>query len=801
MKKKIVSIFVMMLLITSVLTITIIAEEESYIKEKIESIVFSEPNVLNGDHYITLNLNEATTYLMEPGKPVLPVYTKIFKFTFGTKIIEINCKSSQINQKVLYGEIQPSPEPSLLENMNSAMEENVEEDFVVKDNAVYNSNVFFPNKWYDYKVGCGLDGSNRVVFLTIRYYPVRYSPCQNLIQYANNVDISVQYIEPPKPIVFPDEYDMVVIAPSDFSEDLQPLVDHKNDGIIATKLVTLDDINTGTYFPVTGRDDQEKIKYFIKDAIENWNITYALLAGGANKIPVRLSYVQDGKEESIISDLYYADIYDQYDSFCSWDSNNNNIFGEYNYQGRTDFVDLYPDVHLGRLNFRSINEVSGVINKIITYESTGAYMEDWFKKIITCGGDTFDDGAGYCEGEAVNQAVINLLNDFDFEKIWATNGKLESITNIVNAVMNGAGFLYFSGHGTDQNWFTYPKNDFENIIPQPIGYTYLHVEQLKNEEMLPIVYIGGCSNLKFLENICYGWSFVKNPNGGSISTYGYNALGWGYLGPMYLYGLVGGMEQSFFKAYKINNAETAGELWSEALNNYLSDYFSGGAYNIKTVEELEPFCDPSLRIVKISDKPNKPNKPDGPTFGVINTEYTYETSTIDPNGDMIKYCFDWGDGTVSLTDWSESGEIISMNHIWETPGYFEIKVKARDEYGLDSEWSESITMHIEGAILEIQKITGGFLKVNAIVKNIGDVEIIGVDWSISVKGGIFDWINVLTEGTIETPLAIGDEVKMTSKNIFGLGIVDITVTASAPDSNIAKKTESGFVLGPFIFLL
>jgi hypothetical protein len=270
---------------------------------------------------------------------------------------------------------------------------------------------------------------------------------------------------------------------------------------------------------------------------------------------------------------------------------------------------------------------------------------------------------------------------------------------------------------------------------------------------------------------------------------------------MYLYGLVGGMEQSFFKAYKINNAETAGELWSEALNNYLSDYFGGGAYNIKTVEELEPFCDPSLRIVEISDKPNKPNKPDGPTFGVINTEYTYETSTIDPNGDMIKYCFDWGDGTVSLTDWSESGEIISMNHIWETPGYFEIKVKARDEYGLDSEWSESITMHIEGAILEIQKITGGFLKAKAIIKNIGDVEIIGVDWSISVKGGIFDWINVLTEGTIETPLAIGGEVEMTSKNIFGLGIVEITVTASAPDSNIAKKTESGFVLGPFIFLL
>jgi len=358
-----------------------------------------------------------------------------------------------------------------------------------------------------------------------------------------------------------------------------------------------------------------------------------------------------------------------------------------------------------------------------------------------------------------------------------------------------------SGHGTNQNWATHPHNDFDKWIPWPGGYRYSRVESLENGEMLPIVYIGGCSNAKFSSSISFVWSFIKNPDGGGISSYGYNALGWGYIGIYYDQGLVGGMELSFFKGFTANNAENAGELYSNALNNYISDYGLNFELDFKTVEELEPFCDPSLRIRKISDRPNTPDTPDGPTSGVIKTEYTYTTSTTDPNGDLIKYCFDWGDDTVSWTDWLESGEIASLSHMWETPGYYEIKVKARDEYGLDSDWSEPLTMHIEGAIIDIQNLMGGFLQVSAVIKNIGGIEVIGINWSISVEGGIFGWIDVSADGTFETPLAVGGEEKVTCKKIFGIGKVDITVTASAPASNIATKTASGFVLGPFVFVL
>ncbi len=801
MKAKVIGIFICMLLIASVLVIPINAESESNICKNNELIVFSEPIIQEENQYININLKEATAFLLKPGKPILPVYNKVFVFPIGTEIKNVICTPTLFNQKSLSKKIQPLLEPIKLDNNENELVKNFNENYEIKDNEFYNSMEFYPDTWFDYKVGCGLNGNNRVVFLTIRVYPVLYSPGLDVIKYADSININVNYIEPAEPFTFRDEYDMVVITPIEFSVEIQPLIDYKNHGKVSSKLINLDEIYSGTYFPVQGRDEQEKIKYFIKDAIENWDITYVLLAGGANKIPIRMSYVQDGQEESIISDLYYADIYDQSSAFCSWDSNGNDIFGEYNYQGRTDFVDLYPDVHLGRLNFRSINEVSGVINKIISYESTGAYMDSWFKNIVTCGGDTFDDGSGYCEGEAANQEAINILSDFNAEKIWATNGKLNNAGNIDNAVEDGAGFLYFSGHGTYENWATHPQNDFNTWIPIPIGYIYLHAEQLKNGDMPSIVYIGGCSNLKFSEDVCFGWSFVKNPYGGGIACYGYNALGWGYLGSMYLLGLVGGMEQSFFKAYKINNAGTGGELWSEALNNYLNNYFGGSALDYKTVEELEPFCDPSLHIVKISDRPNTPSNPDGPTDGAINTEYPYSTSATDPDGDLIRYCFDWGDGTTTWTELMESGEEISLGHIWDEPGYYDIKAKVRDEYGLDSEWSETITMHIAGEILEINKISSRIFKVNAIIKNIGDVEVTDIDWSISVKGGFFNMMDVYTEGNIDITLNVDETIQVTSKYIVGIGSVDITVTANTPNSNIAIKTVNAFVLGPFIIII
>src|SRR4030042_5473477 len=111
--------------------------------------------------------------------------------------------------------------------------------------------------------------------------------------------------------------------------------------------------------------------------------------------------------------------------------------------------------------------------------------------------------------------------------------------------------------------------------------------------------------------------------------------------------------------------------------------------DFKTVEEWEPFGDPTLAIAEESQAPLKPSKPSGPASGGIGTEYTYTTSTTDPESDKISYLFDWGDGTTS--GWVgpfNSGATGSAKKTWNAKGTYEIKVVAKDEHGKLRQWSD-----------------------------------------------------------------------------------------------------------------
>lgn len=94
-------------------------------------------------------------------------------------------------------------------------------------------------------------------------------------------------------------------------------------------------------------------------------------------------------------------------------------------------------------------------------------------------------------------------------------------------------------------------------------------------------------------------------------------------------------------------------------------------------------------IVRDNNKPLKPSTPLGPSVGKIKTEYIYRSSAIDLDGDYLYYLFDWGDGTNS--DWLgpyKSGETIEAKHVWNEENKYTIKVKAKDIYDFESEWSD-----------------------------------------------------------------------------------------------------------------
>jgi len=104
---------------------------------------------------------------------------------------------------------------------------------------------------------------------------------------------------------------------------------------------------------------------------------------------------------------------------------------------------------------------------------------------------------------------------------------------------------------------------------------------------------------------------------------------------------------------------------------------------------------PIIHVRVIGDPPNKPEKPSGPAKGKPGTSYLYTTNTVDPDEDQVYYQWSWGDGNFS--SWLgpyESGETASASHTWTTKGTYNVRVRAKDPSGQESEWSDplSVTM-------------------------------------------------------------------------------------------------------------
>ncbi len=707
--RKILPLIIVGILVLSGLGAVGIPSNEDF-KYKNISVSFSNPTIKTENEYVSLNFDEANAYFMDDGKPMLPSYVHTFSFPFGTKINKVTCTLSNFQEKTLTNVIEPTPKCALTSQkiVNKVFEQE-QIDYGVDP---------YPSNHLNYNVRCGRNRDGLNIFVNVEVIPVKYYPMENKIEWARDAEIFIEY-EPSneQPATFDDEYKFIVIAPIEFTDELAPFVEHKIGRNISTKFLTLNEIYNGNYFPVEGRDDQEQIKYFIKNAIENWGSEYVLLVGGEFKFPIREShlYIAGNNEEMIfVSDLYYADIYNQTSEFCSWDSNNNDVFAEFDWGETNNFdeVDLFPDIYLGRLACVNSVEVTTCVNKIINYENSGAYSQEWFKDMVVIGGDTWvpdsGDTSGVPEGEYIIEHVIELMNGFDFNEIYATNNRLGTwippygVGDITSSINKGCGFLHWSGHGNLDVWATHRHEGSENnwIPTLPGHYTNTDVKNLNNGDELPITVIGACLVGKFnWDADCFTWSFLLNSEGGAIAATSATEGLYSTYGKACTARTAGLIEISMFKSYAEEHASTFGEMWAWALQLYIEKrnmkLRRTYRYDYATVEEWQPFGDPTLAIGPESQPPEKPNPPHGQTNGYPNIEYIYYASTTDPDEDQISYLFDWGDG--SFSDWSplvDSGTEVSASHTWTTEATFNVKVQARDKRGDLSEWSDPLKVII-----------------------------------------------------------------------------------------------------------
>ncbi|PNX45855.1 MAG: peptidase C25, partial [Thermoplasmata archaeon M8B2D] len=592
----------------------------------------SNPVFEKNEEYLSINIKESTSNLMEAGKPIIPTFSKIFTFPIGTKISNVNV-NFDVKEYVLPGKIQPSPSPVPL--TNNLQDETIHN--IIPDKEIYSGFDLYPSEPYYVRYGAGLKDREHVIYLTVVCY-VQYSPAANVIKVPKNIDIEIEYMSSDSPFTAQGEYDMLIITDDAFVSELKPLVDHKNDHNVKTIIETVQTI----YSAYDGRDNAEDIKLRIKDAVEEWGVHYVLLAGGRKGqtfdwyIPERKTNNGDDFESGYASDLYYADLYKIVDSelvFDDWDSNGNGIFAEFsNFVTNRDKIDYIPDVTVGRLPFRYKSEIKTVVDKIINYENNAD--DSWFKKAVVIGGDGGPPARGYAPGIYEDELECDLVadmlenNGFNVEKLYTSLGTFASKNDVITAISNGAGLIHMSGHGNPAYWGNFLP-DAETEEGMVDGLQLKDMNKLTNKEKLPIITVGGCHNAQFnvtMMNIPkdileYGikgylferpfrfyymewvprcfctWLVFKN-NGGAIASIGNTGLGIGYVNEHWNAGLSGWIMPRFYDCYTNQSKNILGEAHDQAITDYINIIGGENSHHEdrKTIEEWILIGDPSLKI-------------------------------------------------------------------------------------------------------------------------------------------------------------------------------------------------------------
>jgi len=283
---------------------------------------------------------------------------------------------------------------------------------------------------------------------------------------------------------------ILILAPDEFIDELEPLKRFKNCSGRLTILLSLTQVYNN--FP-GGVDEAEKVKKCIEHYEKFNGIKHVLLVGDVDKFPVRWRWWGLPQQEYWgVSDLYYADLYDDgTTNFNDWDSNNNGLYGEIEFAPdgtiNNDNIDFHPDVSLGRIPASTDQEVTAYVKKVIRYELKTAPWTTWFRRAALY------TGTWYSWSNAEKDTVEKFLTNAGFTNF------IKRYTNfqvtppqlppgvpgvIVSDLNSGVGFANYLGHGNIWGWAC-------------LGFNTSQLDNLTNSDMLPVAFGGACETGMF----------------------------------------------------------------------------------------------------------------------------------------------------------------------------------------------------------------------------------------------------------------------------------------------------------------
>ena len=623
------------------------------------SLEFGSTN-LNGKRFATLEL-PSEGFTIVQGEARLPTLKRMVEIPQGAKadivIKSISWEATSLKELGLPARIAPVQPP--LVKIPGATQK-----FVINEK-YYAKNVFTPT---DIAKVVSTGEIRGRCFALIEVSPVQYNPVSGKLKIMTTCELKVnlygsdmvrtsekieRYSTPSFEDMFKttfvnygfyekniannpkDQEGYLIIVYTDFSDEIQPLADWKESKGFDTTVTTTSEI--------PGGPTKENIKAYIVDAYNNWPIppTYVLLVGDVAQIP---SWT--GSATGTCTDLYYVTI----------DSGN-----------------YFADIIISRFPAALPEHVTAMVDKTIYYEQGSFPSSEWIKKAVFMASEDH-----YYISEVTHNYVIDTYlnpNGYTCDKLYCHtyDATTQQVTDALN---NGRSLAIYSGHGGTDYWADGPYFDQSNV------------NALTNDGMYPFVCSHACVTGTFSDAECFGETWLRAPHKAGLAFWGASESTFWDEDDI--------LEKSMFKAWWEDNLENIGGMTNMALY-YLYQYYSGGGSTQYYFEAYNVLGDSSVKIWRNnpSNPPATPETPTGPTHGILNKEYSFSSKTTEPDGDQIYYMFSWGDGNYS--EWLgpyNSGQTVTGSHSWPVVGTYDVKVTAKDIYGVQSGWSEPLTISI-----------------------------------------------------------------------------------------------------------
>jgi hypothetical protein len=319
----------------------------------------------------------------------------------------------------------------------------------------------------------------------------------------------------------PNQYDVVLVAPSYLMASAQPLKSwHESNGrraLIVDIQDAYDEFNEGINHP-------KAIQGMMKWAANNWQKPapqYLTLVGDGhwnfkgynptqytpqpNPIPPYLVWV-DYWQGEVPADSRLGDIND----------------------------DNVPDIAVGRLPVNTPAEAQVVIQKIISYDQ-GARTADWQKR-----GLFVADNADYAgDFPLVTKEIVAGYTPADIQPIPVylseapigtpvTNEQIAAArSGIMSALQSGVLFAQYAGHGAPERWAQESRTDVSGDLAGI--WRTADIAALQNGPKLPLVMTFNCLDGYFVYPVPSSFSMaelmLRHPGGGSVAAISPTGLG------------------------------------------------------------------------------------------------------------------------------------------------------------------------------------------------------------------------------------------------------------------------------------